>query len=67
MEISAGVTLTPLIDTDEAALIVTDWLTMTLVLTVISAQASISIKIIGTRMALTLMALTSLAANEQMA
>lgn len=58
---------TPLMDNEDSALIVTGWLTMTLVLTVMSAQASIRMLISGTRTAETDIALTSLAANEAMA
>jgi uncharacterized membrane protein len=54
-------------ETSDSALIVTAWLTMTLVLTVMSAQASIRMLTKGTRTAETDIALTSFAANEAIA
>ncbi len=65
--IAPGWMRTPLTATSDSTLIVTAWLTITLVLTVMSAQASIRMLISGTRTAETAIALTSLAANEAMA
>ena len=65
--IAPGWMRTPLTATSDSTLIVTAWFTITLVLTVMSAQASIRMLMSGTRTAETAIALTSLAANEAMA
>ena len=56
-------TLVAEIDTLDSAAIRTDWFTTTLVLTVISAHASITMFISGTLTALTVIALSSLMAK----
>jgi hypothetical protein len=66
-KIAPGWIRIPLIKTADSALIVTAWFTITLVLTVMSAHASIRILTSGTRIAATDIALSSLAANEAMA